>query len=262
MRFCREALIGLILSFSALPVAWADLHPDAHISACEQYLSFAGNSLSNTAQKALTEGVAHVSAKQYKEWQRSGLSPLRQNVFELTYGKKVFGPQEVLHKKDFNRSEQDLIARLQKLQHSNKLTKRYKRKYFALEKDKAEALHEVSDGVEVGAWRIMLKSGRVITAIMTSSHYGLIRGAHNEAALMKVLHKNKAGFEDIAIVQYFHTHPRTEEAGVAPLSDADFSATTDFFNLFSPKNPEVRIHMYAITQTRSGVTVVFHHGAN
>ena len=177
--------------------------------------------------------------------------------------------QQVLPLASFDRHEQNLIRKLASLRHSPKVermsakaeyhrtmaaeARRKKRAEDRGEtitdsessirgwaKEEAEEYYRMRKGAEIGAWRFILKSGKVITMIHHSSH--------NKGVLMATaLTKKGVTLDQIAYVQYFHTHTSTE---VPVLSPSDIKYRRIFQEEWG-----VPVHMYAIAEIDAQIFV-------
>jgi len=111
-------------------------------------------------------------------------------------------------------------------------------------------------GVEVGAWRIVLKDGTVLTAIHTSSRSNHIEDQDTNRAILSVLNKQPGlRLDQIATIQYFHTHP----GNGGPLSPGDIGVMREVKEFFNKKGAYFPVHIYAIVEV-DNEPFVFHHG--
>lgn len=110
------------------------------------------------------------------------------------------------------------------------------------------------NGVEVGAWRIELKSGKVLTAFFTSSLAGEIKGDDFSAAFSKITQDNNASYNDILKIQFFHNHPRSF---LSSLSGPDVETANRLHKIAAAENPDIVFEMIAISQVPTGEVVLF-----
>jgi hypothetical protein len=112
-------------------------------------------------------------------------------------------------------------------------------------------------GVEVAAFLVTLKSGRVLTAVFTSSALALNPEHVQKALLQRISKEKNLAWQDVAAVQLFHTHPGPL---ASPLTKSDRDLADGVRLLFKNQGAvDIDSHVYAITHDPSGV-LVFHYG--
>lgn len=123
--------------------------------------------------------------------------------------------------------------------------------------DIIEAIHPESKGkMEVGAWRVLLKTGESLSVVFTSGNLFALDGAESDESLMKALGTLRdvgKSIGDVAAIQFFHTHP-----GLMPLNDVDFKSLNRAMSEFD--GLDIATHFYAISETVQGKRYVFHNG--
>lgn len=184
--------------------------------------------------------------------------------------------QEIIPLNAFSAPEKDLVKRLLSLSRNRtyKLQSHARewRKYFdyysrhdpsksGLSRsqiaEQATKMVPVPGAVEVGAWRVGLSDGRVVTGLHTSRKPSSIEGKDFQASLNGALSRKLTSPEDvekIVFVQYFHTHP-----SLAPLSPEDVQSLGNFRNGLREGRINAPVHMYAISEA-DGQVVVFYAG--
>jgi hypothetical protein len=96
---------------------------------------------------------------------------------------------------------------------------------------------------ETGALRITLRSGRVVTAIMTSSNWGRIDAeAYNKAQRGLLASQKVSTLDPITKVQFFHTHP---VPGALSPGDADFARAMKA--IYREIDPNIPVEMHSIS---------------
>ncbi len=213
----------------------------------------------------------------YYKWTQEELRRNSKIVYNMLDDSPTLKPQEILLLEDFSKREQALIGLLTKLAHHPKFTRRtapeallrYRRlgEPFVVEgeysKQEIEGVAQefaddkISEGVEVGAFRIVLKDGRVFTAVHTSSENLKIMGDHAAAALRglaKFLNGIAVPPQNVALLQFFHSHPF-----LGCLSDGDFGHLNWMKEIMRSHGVSTPVHIYAIVNSRKP-TLVFHAG--
>lgn len=205
---------------------------------------------------------------QWARWRYADHLASAGEVLNFSYGAATV-PQQIVPLPSYSRGERRLIRRLMSLSSAPKTRKRaYWNDWSAQfarfrridSKYDRATLKEFIDSyvkwrdVEVGAWRLTLASGRVITAKHSSSDKAQIANRDFSSALNGLLRSPAGRAEDIVSVQYFHTHPG--EVG-GPLSKGDFASLKEFARAFAASNTRVPIHIYAIREVE-GELMTFH----
>ncbi|HAM36388.1 MAG TPA: hypothetical protein DEB40_05955 [Elusimicrobia bacterium] len=182
--------------------------------------------------------------------------------------------QEVLSIKDFNRSTRNLIVSIKGLSMKPKFTRRAyagqwekSYRYYAdlLARNKEiqitdeELRAHVNEQtkprpVEIGAWRVSLKDGRVLAAVLTSSQEERIENHDFLAAINGLFASKGVSLDEIGMVQFFHTHP-----GSGPLSDGDLSVFEGLNDFFAEQGLRIPVHWYAVASVGERL-LVFHVG--
>lgn len=114
-------------------------------------------------------------------------------------------PQRLLPLSSFGPEERDLIHKLARLMREPE--------YLARAAAKESAGHGLVDGVEIGAFLLTTKAGEVVTAVHTSNDHSVVGEGSAAKAYVNVLGARGLTEQDLAIVQYFHTHPSWKAGG-------------------------------------------------
>lgn len=168
----RILLIAWGLAFAAFPVQALELPLDCESALLER--DWDKPSLAITANRGRhSEGVK----RQWERWRFQQWRAVARQVHQ--YENRA--QQEVLLLEHYSRAEAALIGEL--------LT-----------------LSSARERVEVGGWRVTLKDGRVVMSALTSSLKDQIADTDAWPAFLAALTRAGAKPEDVAIVQFFHTH--------------------------------------------------------
>lgn len=111
--------------------------------------------------------------------------------------------------------------------------------------------------IEYGAWRMVMDSGEVFTALHTSHKEELVEAEDLGKAIEGLLTSLFPDFDltDIAELHYLHNHPV-----VYPLSEGDILANRQTALYLREYNPDARVHIYAVVDTMDGIKI-FHQEA-
>jgi len=108
--------------------------------------------------------------------------------------------------------------------------------------------------VEFAAWRIELKNGKVFTIPHTSAEERSVSKSVIFEDLEKVLLSKKVTRNQIALIQYFHTHPT-----YPTLSKGDQLFADEVFTDAKKAGVNVPVHLYSIADVE-GKMVLGHYG--
>lgn len=215
-----------------------------------------------------------IELRQWSKWERPDYRKRAGKTLNLSRGSEAPVQQQILDPRHFDKPQRRLIARLRALMRDEKLQRRdtLRRWREIYEEDAdgtgqagtAEANREEQDsgaadlspGVEIGAWRLTLKNGKVLAAIHASGRRFGIKGKDFMPALKELLDSKAVPLARIAMVQYFHAHP---DAG--PLSPGDEKTMLSLGDFFRKQGIRIPVHMYAIAEVEREA-IVFHMGAS
>jgi hypothetical protein len=107
---------------------------------------------------------------------------------------------------------------------------------------------ETNKEVEVGAWRITLKSGRVLTAFHTSKRHDNLDPGTFLAAMYGVIKRDGFLPQDISELQYFHNHPPGDSNVAIPISAGDESIAHGISQLLRKVGATCPVHIYAVSE--------------
>lgn len=232
------------------------------------------------AEPPVPPNVERVTKEEFLRWEPADfVKRLYRPIFYDT-GYHARGPQTLSQLADLPSDEQRLAMHLTELSSKRKFVysaNRQKAIDFSNSiKDELETLHAADlksgkliredikrlaiegtgrDMVEVAAWRITLKNGRVLTGEHTSKSLGAVTSDDAVLAWNGIVEKNKIEIGDIARVQWLHSHPGKALSAV-PLSEGDELLFRTFRSELNQKGgKEIPITVYSIYQATNTLAI-------
>ncbi len=160
--------------------------------------------------------VEDLTSQEVFQWRLADLSHRVNRPFTISGNSTVAAaPQEVVFPAPLAPAQREWIWLLPARRASRKLIKR------AIARNGIHPAEALLDGIEVGGFRILLKSGHEHFCFHTSSELEGIRVADILKSINGLMSARVVRLEEIAAIEHFHTHPARPGQIPDPISASD-----------------------------------------